>query len=202
LKIKHEWSGTDADQLALLFIYIPIIRQQVFQFANLWNVHSIRRQRQRPNLPHGKPYVLYHHPPSSIMDYSCLPDAELLNKLRIEVDKYSLDEYLPASTMTWCSDLLIKAGYKLPLRAETANDEGIRMHKLAYRCLRTAIQQHIDSNASPKLSFVAKPTSALTWRPPVTDNVSELELSHDGPDEELKEDHIPVSEDEDLTSYL
>lgn len=187
----------------MLYIYIPIIRQQVFQFANLWNIHTIRRQHRRPNLPHGKPYVLYHHPSPQITDYACEPDPQLLDKLCKEVDGYLLDEYLPSTTLAWCSDILQSAGFKLPINAETANEEGIRMHKLAYRCLRTAMQQHIDNAAEPKLAFVLKPTSALAWQPLVTIHVSELELTHDGPDEGYKGITSAVhTEVEDLLSYL
>jgi hypothetical protein len=68
----------------------------------------------------------------------------------------------------------------------------------------TAIQQHIDVNALFKLAFIAKPISALALQPNAIINISELELTHNGPDEKLKvsNDSVVYSEVKDLLSYL
>jgi hypothetical protein len=147
---------------------------------------------------------LYHHPPPDIPDYACKPNSQLLDKLCAEVDGYALDEYLPSATLAWCSDVLLKAKFSLPVNAETANEKDICMHKLAYCHLLTVIQQHINTDALPKLAFVAKSTSTLAWQPSATTNVSELELTHNGPDEEFEvsNDFVVYSNVEDLLSYL
>jgi hypothetical protein len=82
-----------ADRIALLAIYIPIIRREIYQFVRMWNVHYIRKQAGRPHSIPGKPFLLYHFPREGIEDYGSKPDPELLNHLLDELSawgKYSL----------------------------------------------------------------------------------------------------------------
>ncbi|KAG0126345.1 hypothetical protein HOY82DRAFT_472556, partial [Tuber indicum] len=74
-----------ADQVALLYIYIPLIRSEIYGFADLWNTHTIRYQRSRPNLPTGKPIILYHHPTPPAQSYSLSPSVDTLTILQQDV---------------------------------------------------------------------------------------------------------------------
>jgi hypothetical protein len=74
-----------ADQIALLAIYLPILRTDMHSFMQTWNIHRIRKQPNRPNAVPGKPYVLYHHPPELILNYGLSVDVELLNTLQNDV---------------------------------------------------------------------------------------------------------------------
>lgn len=51
-----------SDRIAFLAIYMPIIRAAAFEFVKQWNYHYIRKQKNRPYVKHGRPYVLYTHP--------------------------------------------------------------------------------------------------------------------------------------------
>ena len=54
--LKHEgfFDGSDYDIIALRYIYMPVIRQQVHTFVEMHNTHRIRRQRNRAEyLPTG-----------------------------------------------------------------------------------------------------------------------------------------------------
>lgn len=60
------FDGSKWDKIALQFLYMPIIRHQIYQFVWIHNTHAIRKQRnQEFYLPTGKPYKMYHHPPTN-----------------------------------------------------------------------------------------------------------------------------------------
>lgn len=72
----------------MLYVYLPIVRDEVYQFVNLWNVHQIQYQKNRPELPTGKPIVLYFIPPEGIDDYGLIPDRTILDRLKADVSEY------------------------------------------------------------------------------------------------------------------
>ena len=36
-----------ADEIALLFVFFPVIKDEILEFVEMWNVHEIRKQRTR-----------------------------------------------------------------------------------------------------------------------------------------------------------
>lgn len=65
----------------------------------LWNNHRIRSQKkQRPNLPTGKPSVLYFTPPNGTTDYGSIPDINTLHMLQAEVADWGNSPIPLAST--------------------------------------------------------------------------------------------------------
>src|SRR5271170_8106702 len=79
-----------ADQIALLAIYIPIIRREVFKFIKLWNVHRIRRQPKRPNCIYGQPVQLYHWPAEGTRDYGLRPNQEIITALTEDLSDWGI----------------------------------------------------------------------------------------------------------------
>jgi len=69
---------------------MPIIQKATFGFARLWNRHKIHRQKNRPNLPCGKLWILYHQPADGVLNYAHVPDARLLETLKESVAEYSM----------------------------------------------------------------------------------------------------------------
>ena len=69
---------------------MPMIRTEIYGFADLWNTHSIRYQRARPNLPTGKPIILYHHPIPPAQSYAMLPCKDTLARLQQDVESYGI----------------------------------------------------------------------------------------------------------------
>jgi hypothetical protein len=55
------FTGSTIDHVALVFLYLPTIREETYHYVDLWNIHRIRKQEDRPYLPYGKPVVLYLH---------------------------------------------------------------------------------------------------------------------------------------------
>lgn len=82
------FTGTIADQIALLYVFLPILRKQVYHYVDLWNAHSIRVQPRRPYLPTGKPIVLYHCPPPGVQTFGQDVDEDYLMSLRQEVSAW------------------------------------------------------------------------------------------------------------------
>ena len=50
-------------------------------FADMWNSHTIRRQRNRPNSVTGQPVMLYHWPDKDVHDFGLVPDPEKLQEI-------------------------------------------------------------------------------------------------------------------------
>ena len=53
------YDGSITDQIVLQFVFIPLIRQEIFTFAEVHNQHKIRRDRKRLNHVPGRPNALY-----------------------------------------------------------------------------------------------------------------------------------------------
>jgi hypothetical protein len=85
-----EFTGSYSDQIALLFIYLPLVRQEVYNYVELCNTHLIRFQRNRPELPHGKPVVLYFTPLPGVRNYGLHPPIEKLRELQGTVEEWGM----------------------------------------------------------------------------------------------------------------
>ena len=77
-----------ANRIALLAVYMPVMRQQIRQFVQIWNVHTIRRQPNRPHVVHGKPAHLYYAPPEGVVDHGVDPSLDLVNELAQDYDDW------------------------------------------------------------------------------------------------------------------
>lgn len=67
---------------------MPILRQEIQAFAQLWNVHRIRYQPNRPNCVVGQPLMLYHWPKDGVEDQGLAADQELLQELQQDVSSW------------------------------------------------------------------------------------------------------------------
>lgn len=91
LKARHSFDGSEKDLIAVAFIYLPIIRKQIYHFVHLWNIHKIRKQRNRPYLVHGKPVLNYYYPRirnSEAIQCGRICDEHTLHRLRESVKGY------------------------------------------------------------------------------------------------------------------
>ena len=79
------WTGSIPDQIALLFVYMPLIREEIHNFVELWNAHSIRSQPERPSVKPGKPVVLYFTPLDGTHDNGQLAPVSTVSELCSEV---------------------------------------------------------------------------------------------------------------------
>lgn len=91
-----------ADRIALLAIYIPIIRNEVDLFVYNWNSHSIRKQNNSLNAITGKPYMNYYHPRAPARDYGIPINDAALRTIKDNIGEWDTEPYLPNETLEWC----------------------------------------------------------------------------------------------------
>ena len=69
----------------MVAIYIPIIRDEVVAYIEIWNNYSIRAQKNRPHHVSSKPKVNYFFSKmKKVVDCGRLIDPELVNELRAD----------------------------------------------------------------------------------------------------------------------
>jgi hypothetical protein len=78
-----------ADRIALLAVYMDMIRDEVYSYVDLWNYHKIRRDRTRPNIVTGKPWWLYRHPQHGAENHARAVDQELCDELLSDCEHWS-----------------------------------------------------------------------------------------------------------------
>lgn len=94
------------DQVALLALYMPIIRHRVESWTtDVWNMHYIRKQPNRLYMVPGQPIVNYFDSDTAldppVEDRKCLLNAEseLIQTLQRDVEEWDLYNYLPPLTL-------------------------------------------------------------------------------------------------------
>ncbi len=153
-----------ADLIALLALYMPILREEVYHFVRTWNSHTIRKQPNRPNILTGKPYMLYNHPGDHVRNWGLEFDAELLRTIGSEARDWDVDAYLPAETLQWCEGQLHILGFnRITAKLATSEDRTAPFVDV-YLELRRAIREHIESGVAPQLSTLQNPVGAHTWQ--------------------------------------
>jgi hypothetical protein len=79
-----------SDRIALLAVYIPIIREEVAAYVEIWNKHKIRKQKERPNVVPGKPVFNYHFSHTKGVENCGRPiDPELVKAIQAETAHFS-----------------------------------------------------------------------------------------------------------------
>jgi hypothetical protein len=66
----------------MLVIYMPIVRDAAQLYADIWNMHRMRKQPNRPNAVIGQPQLLYHYPPHGVRMYKLPVDAQYILDLQ------------------------------------------------------------------------------------------------------------------------
>jgi hypothetical protein len=141
------------DITAMRFIYMPIVRANVAHYVKTWNLHKIRRQRNRPYLPSGTPLQMYNHPNTG-EQMAERPNGRVLDKLDEKVASYNLDEYIPSDLFDRCSAIVSSAGFNLPVQY-------VDDHKEAYLVLRAEL--YSLQRAGLPIELLEVPTGAMDW---------------------------------------
>jgi hypothetical protein len=70
------------DQIAIYAVFEDVLRQELFDFVEAWNLHKIRLQKNRPHVVHGQPWMNYHYPdPSKACNWGIRIDRTVLSEL-------------------------------------------------------------------------------------------------------------------------
>ena len=65
----------------MLVVYMLIVQDAVYAYAELWNHYKIRKQLNRLNIVTGQPVILYYYLPSSIDLYKILVDQQYISQI-------------------------------------------------------------------------------------------------------------------------
>ncbi|KAJ5742258.1 hypothetical protein N7533_003749 [Penicillium manginii] len=165
LQDQGHFQATIPDQIALLAVYMPSIKDTCAEFVLTWNSHRIRKQKGRPYSVPGKPWMNYYYPGQDtdgqdIKDYQHTLDPAMLSAMRYDVDGWDADEYLPRHTMEWRHTQLLQMQFdpeRPPVR------DGTRPYVEIYLRLRERAVYHTQIGAIPILSLCEKPTMSSDW---------------------------------------
>jgi hypothetical protein len=90
------------DRLAYYAVYMRLIREEAYEYMENWDTHKIRTQKNHPHAVSGKNWYLNELPEPPAEKGASTPDPELVEKLRVELQIYDVDEYSPPATKEWC----------------------------------------------------------------------------------------------------
>ncbi|KAI1430475.1 hypothetical protein GGR50DRAFT_698997, partial [Xylaria sp. CBS 124048] len=154
-----------ADRIALLYVYMPIIRDETAQFVRLWNGHRIRHQRNRPHVIAGIPYQLYTapDPTSDYIDCRATLDNAAWEELMqiVRLDGLDIDEYLPATTMEICAKVSQPYAHRLH---EKPSFTLKTPYMPEYEKLRAGLREYMNTRRpeEPELTLGTKPVGSWT----------------------------------------
>jgi len=95
LEQEGEWDREDLGcRIALLAIYMPVLRKSLTCWVSQWNRHRIRPQNNRPHVVPGQPWKLYHYPPQAVDDYRQRVKPEFLEDFRHDLNSMGKCFYL------------------------------------------------------------------------------------------------------------
>jgi hypothetical protein len=154
-----------SSRIALLAVYIPILRRILHRFVEQWNHHRIRRQKNRPHVVPGQPYVLYYYPEVA-QNFQQVISPDHLADFKADIGGFDIDEYLPRDTLAWCTTKLQSWGHGNVGGEDVHPRTGQRVHKDAYLRLRNAIDQQVQNGNGEGLSLCTPPTGARDYIPP------------------------------------
>jgi hypothetical protein len=180
---------------------MPILRTEITSFVRTWNNHSIRKQKLRPHLVYGKPYMNYHYPADGVQDHGLKFDQNLLRTLQEDVAEWGKslstlpnkdistnsyrttdsDEYLPQVTYDWVTRQLQEMNFDPMAPILPPNGDVFAPHREVYMELRTRILTHIEQQLEPVLYLSTRPTGAFDWNP--GQEIEEVQVADEANDE-------------------
>ncbi|KAG7424877.1 hypothetical protein Forpi1262_v014193 [Fusarium oxysporum f. sp. raphani] len=130
------------DQIAIYAVFEGVLRQELFDFVEAWNLHKIRLQKNRLQL--GVPI-----------------DRQVLSEMLRPLAGIDISTCLEPETKEWCSDVLAEMGYDDVVLGNHQDPDKLRPFKRFYLALRDRIIQHIESRQPPVLAYRRAPTGGV-----------------------------------------
>jgi len=165
---------------------MPIIRQEIYGYADLWNAHTIRRQANLPTVVSGKPVVLYFHPSQPARDYSSEVLNNQLQRLLQTVEAHEPNEYLPAITMQFCQNIFNSCTRDLHLQKDgnldyttVIGEPSVAIHCVTYIFLRDTLNHYLSTGNELPMCHI--PRGAYDWISPPAVVPPEVDLDEQEP---------------------
>ncbi|RKK07477.1 hypothetical protein BFJ65_g17683 [Fusarium oxysporum f. sp. cepae] len=91
------------DQIAIYAVFEGVLRQELFDFVEAWNLHKIRLQKNRPHVVHGQPWMNYHYPdPDKACNWGIPIDRPVLGEMLRPLAGIDISTCLEPETKEWC----------------------------------------------------------------------------------------------------
>lgn len=150
------------DQIALYAVYEDILRQELFDFVEAWNIHRIRLQKNRPHVVHGQPWMNYHYPdPQKACNWGIPIDRTVLTDMERPLSDIDINSCLEPETKNWCRQLLTEMDFDQVALGSSRDPDKLRPFRRFYLALRDQIIRHIESGQQPVLSYRRAPTGGV-----------------------------------------
>ncbi|EXM13390.1 hypothetical protein V3481_006933 [Fusarium oxysporum f. sp. vasinfectum] len=150
------------DQISLYAVFEDVLRQELFDFVESWNLHRIRLQKNRPHVVHGQPWMNYHYPdPDKACNWGIPIDRHVLDEMWRPLADIDVGTCLEPETKNWCRQVLIEMGYDNVVLGACQESDKLRPLKRFYVGLRDRIIQHIESGRQPVLAYRKAPTGGV-----------------------------------------
>ncbi|KAF1730615.1 hypothetical protein CRV24_008684 [Beauveria bassiana] len=150
------------DQIAMYAVFEDVLRQELFDFVETWNLHHIRLQKNRPHVVHGQPWMNYHYPdPSKACNWGIPIDRSILAEMERPVAALDISTCLEPETKAWCRRILTEMGYDEVVGGRHRDPDKLRPLKRFYMGLRGRIVGHLESQLSPILAYRRAPTGGV-----------------------------------------
>ncbi|KAM6505360.1 hypothetical protein FSOLCH5_014584 [Fusarium solani] len=150
------------DQIAIYAVFEGVLRQELFDFVEAWNLHKIRLQKNRPHVVHGQPWMNYHYPdPDKACNWGIPIDRPVLGEMLRPLAGIDISTCLEPETKVWCRGVLTEMGYDDVVLGNHQDPDKLRPFKRFYLALRDRIIQHIESRQPPVLAYRRAPTGGV-----------------------------------------
>lgn len=150
------------DQIAVYAVFEDVLRQELFDFVEAWNLHKIRLQKNRPHVVHGQPWMNYHYPdPSKACNWGISIDRTVLGELVRPLANIDISTCLEPETKDWCREVLREMGYNKVVLGNYQEPDKLRPFKRFYLGLRDRIIRHIESGQQPLLAYRKAPIGGV-----------------------------------------
>ncbi|KAM6504687.1 hypothetical protein FSOLCH5_015189 [Fusarium solani] len=150
------------DQIAIYAVFEDVLRQELFDFVEAWNLHRIRLQKNRPHVIHGQPWMNYHYPdPDKACNWGIPIDRSVLGEMERPLADIDISTCLEPETKNWCRQVLLEMGYDQVVLGTRQEPDKLRPFKRFYLGLRDRIIQHIESGQQPVLAYRKAPTGGV-----------------------------------------
>ncbi|EEU38450.1 uncharacterized protein NECHADRAFT_55344 [Fusarium vanettenii 77-13-4] len=91
------------DQIAIYAVFEDVLRQELFDFVEAWNLHRIRLQKNRPHVIHGQPWMNYHYPdPDKACNWGIPIDRSVLGEMERPLADIDISTCLEPEIKNWC----------------------------------------------------------------------------------------------------
>ena len=159
---RGDEKGFPTDKVILLYILLPIVQKEIFEWVADHNANPIRPQRERTKHVPGIPNELYQGRDRAgkvIADqHGFLFDERTWEQCSEEIGgcEYNPADVLTNTTIDWCYTNAVALGVTEPRANEFITQGGMAV-PYWYQCLVHTARQHHASGATPKLELAPKP---------------------------------------------